>query len=314
MKTLIVIPARLKATRLPNKPLAMVGDAPMIVQVWRRAMESGVGEVVVACDGEEIAGVIRGVGGVAIITDPDHPSGSDRIWEAVARIQDSGFWIQGRVGEAESQSGRVSEAKGGKPPSDNNYDIIINLQGDVPTLEPRLLRELLVPLANPAVDIATLAAEITRTEEHENPSVVKAILSFHSPLAGESKSAPRDSVGGTAAPIPPPNSKANLAPPQGGSGQLVATARALYFTRAIAPANEGPRYHHIGVYAYRRAALEKFVSLPPSPLELREKLEQLRALEAGMRIDAVVVDTVPLGVDTPEDLARAQEILVSGGS
>lgn len=234
MHCLIVIPARLKATRLPNKPLAMIGDAPMIVQVWRRAMESGVGEVVVACDGPEIAAAVEAAGGRAILTDPNHPSGSDRIWEAV-----------GKAGGA--------------------ADIIINLQGDVPTLEPRLLNDILVPLADPAVDIATLAAEIREPAEHTNPSVVKAVLAEN--------------------------------------------GRALYFTRATAPANDGPRYHHIGVYAYRRAALERFVSLPPSPLELREKLEQLRALEAGMRIDAVVVDTVPLGVDTPEDLERARKVL-----
>lgn len=248
MSVLIVIPARMKATRLPNKPLAMIGDAPMIVQVWRRAMESGVGEVIVACDGEEIAEAVRAAGGTAIVTDPDHPSGSDRIWEAVT--------------------------KSGQSP-----DIIINLQGDVPTLEPHLMKELLVPLTDPNVDISTLVAPITRAEEHENPSVVKAILSL---------------------------------PPQR-EGQAVVsdgkTGHALYFTRCAAPYGEGPRYHHIGVYGYRRAALETFVSLPPSPLEKREKLEQLRALEAGFRIDARVVDTVPLGVDTPEDLERARQVL-----
>ena len=239
MSVLIVIPARMKATRLPNKPMALIGGEPMIVHVWRRAMESGVGEVVVACDGEEIADAITKAGGRATLTDPDHPSGSDRIWEAVKR-------------------------EGG------THEIIINLQGDVPTLEPRLLRDLLLPLENRKVDIATLAAPIMRAEEHENPSVVKAVLAL-------------EKVGNT--------------------------GRALYFTRCAAPYGEGIRYHHIGVYAYRRAALERFVSLPPSPLETREKLEQLRALEAGFRIDAVVVDTVPLGVDTPEDLQRAREIL-----
>ncbi|OYW13288.1 MAG: 3-deoxy-manno-octulosonate cytidylyltransferase [Rhodospirillales bacterium 12-54-5] len=237
MKTLIVIPARLAATRLPNKPMAMIGDAPMIVHVWRRAFEAAVGEVIVACDGEEIAGAVRAAGGLAVITDPNHPSGSDRIWEAVR---------------------------------DKHADIIINLQGDVPTLEPRLLRAILAPLANPAVDIATLVAPITRTEEHSAPSVVKVAMALT---------------------------------PDASSG------RALYFSRAPIPANDGTRYHHIGVYAYRRAALEQFVALPPSPLELREKLEQLRALEAGMRIDAVVVDTVPLGVDTHEDLERARALL-----
>ncbi len=264
MSVLIVIPARMKATRLPNKPLAMVGDAPMIVQVWRRAMEAKLGDVVVACDGEEIASVIRTAGGVAVITDPNHPSGSDRIWEVVSKT---------------------------------DHDIIINLQGDVPTLEPKLLHDLLAPLQNPAVDIATLAAEITRTEEHENPSVVKIILSE----GGIAPYAPRG-----ADPLP------SGSPWEATHGTIQRPAkigRALYFTRAMAPYGQGPRYHHIGVYAYRRAALAKFVSLPPSPLELREKLEQLRALEAGMRIDVTVVDTVPLGVDTPEDWARANEIM-----
>ena len=303
MSVLIVIPARMKATRLPNKPMASIGGVPMIVQVWKRAMESGVGEVIVACDGPEIADAITKAGGVAILTDPDHPSGSDRIWEAVtkhelatgavvplplrARSENNqridADYSSPRLGEGASienihshqpltqpspARGEGSLAAASSPK--NSYDIILNLQGDVPTLEPRLLQELLAPLDNPEVDIATLAAEITRAEEHDNPSVVKAIIALKD------------------------NEKAG---------------RALYFTRATAPTGEGPRYHHIGVYAYRRTALERFVSLPPSPLELREKLEQLRALEAGMRIDAVVVDTVPLGIDTPEDLARARKIM-----
>ena len=237
MSALIVIPARMKATRLPSKPLADIGGVPMIVQVCLRAKESGVGKILVACDGEEIANAVRAAGFEAVVTDPEHPSGSDRIWEAIQKTGSSD-------------------------------DIIINLQGDVPTLEPRLLKELLQPLQNPAVDIATLAAQITRAEEHENPSVVKAIIAL-----------------------------------ENGSN----AGRALYFTRTCAPYGDGLRYHHIGVYAYRRAALESFVSLPPSPLEKREKLEQLRALEAGFRIDAVVVNTVPLGVDTPEDLERARK-------
>lgn len=241
MTPLIVIPARMKATRLPGKPLALIAGEPMIVHVWRRAVEAKLGDVVVACDGEEIASAIRAVGGVAVITDPDHPSGSDRIWEAVNALPDAA-----------------------------KYDIIINLQGDVPTLEPELIRELLVPLADPAVDITTLAAVIQREEEHTNPSVVKIVAAW-------------DAAG--------------------------RAGRALYFTRATAPHGDGVRYHHIGVYGYRRAALAKFVALPPSPLELREKLEQLRALEAGLRIDVRVVDTVPLGIDTPEDLERARELL-----
>lgn len=241
MKPLIVIPARLAATRLPGKPLARIGNAPMIVHVMRRAQEAAMGEVLVACDAEEIASAVREAGGQAILTNPAHPSGSDRIWEAVQKFDAGG-----------------------------TYDIIVNLQGDVPTLEPRLLHALLEPLKDQSVDISTLATAITRAEEHTNPAVVKAILS-------QPESAPY--------------------------------ANALYFTRAAAPSGDGPRYHHIGVYGYRRAALQKFVSLPPSPLEKREKLEQLRALEHGLRIGVAVVDTVPLGVDTPEDLARARELL-----
>lgn len=241
MKPLIVIPARMQATRLPGKPLADIGGRPMIVHVMERAREAGIGPALVACPEHEIAEAIRAVGGDVVLTDPAHPSGSDRIWEAVQQFDPRGA-----------------------------YDTIINLQGDVPTLEPHLLKELLLPLENPAVDISTLAVEITEPSEHTNPSVVKAVLAL------------------------------NDAGTQG---------RALYFTRATAPANDGPRYHHIGVYAYRRKALQKFVSLPPSTLELREKLEQLRALEHGMRIDAAVVDTVPLGVDTPEDLEKARKLL-----
>ncbi|MFZ4540691.1 MAG: 3-deoxy-manno-octulosonate cytidylyltransferase [Rickettsiales bacterium] len=272
MSTLIVIPARMKATRLPNKPMADIGGAPMIVQVWQRAIESKVGDVVVACDGEEIAAAVRSAGGEAVITDPNHPSGSDRIWEVVSKFGSAD--ARGGKSPIAALPPRSHDGSGSRGPSAlrtaQSYDIIINLQGDVPTLEPRLLKELLVPLVNPEVDIATLAAPITCAEEQENPSVVKAILALKN---GEK------------------------------------SGRALYFTRCVAPYGEGVRYHHIGVYAYRRAALERFVSLPPSPLELREKLEQLRALEAGMRIDAVVVDTVPLGVDTPEDLERARELL-----
>ena len=241
MKPLIVIPARLAATRLPGKPLARIGNAPMIVHVMRRAQEANLGEVIVACDAQEIANAVREAGGQAILTSPAHPSGSDRIWEAV----------------------QIFDSQGA-------YDIIVNLQGDVPTLEPRLLHALLEPLADKSVDISTLATVITRDVEHTNPAVVKAVLSQ----------------------------------PEG-----AAYATALYFTRATAPSGEGPRYHHIGVYGYRRAALERFVALPPSPLEKREKLEQLRALEHGLRIGVAVVDTVPLGVDTPEDLARARELL-----
>ncbi len=244
-KTLIVIPARLQASRLPHKPLAPIAGEPMIVHVWRRAVESGCGEVVVATDSEEIAQAVSGAGGRPVMTNPDHQSGSDRVFEALSAAD-----------------------------PDKQCEIVVNLQGDLPTLEPALVSACAEALAPGDADIATLAAEITDEEERTNPNVVKAVGT----PAGE-----------------------NL-------------LRALYFTRATAPYGEGPLYHHIGIYAYRRAALERFVSLPPSTLEKREKLEQLRALEAGMRINVALVDTVPLGVDTPADLARARGIMENPGT
>ncbi|MDK9697766.1 MAG: 3-deoxy-manno-octulosonate cytidylyltransferase [Siculibacillus sp.] len=237
---LVLIPARLAATRLPRKPLADILGAPMIVHVWRRAREADIGPVVVAADDPRIVEAVRAAGGEAVLTDPNHPSGSDRIHEALGRFD-----------------------------ADRRHDVVVNVQGDLPTIEPKAVRAAIAPLEEAAVDVATLTAEIVRDEEKVNPNVVKVVGS----------------------PIGPTR------------------LRALYFTRATAPANEGPLYHHIGLYAYRRAALERFVTLPPSPLERREKLEQLRALEAGMRIDVEIVDTVPLGVDTPEDLERARAIL-----
>jgi len=237
---LVLIPARMSSTRLPGKPLADIAGAPMIVHVWRRASEAGVGPVVVAADTAEIVAAVEKAGGRAVLTRPDHPSGSDRIYEAL-------------------QQADPAQA----------HDVVVNVQGDLPTIDPACIRAALAPLAEPAVDIATLAAEIHREEERANPNVVKLV--------------------GT-----------EIAP---------ARRRALYFTRATAPWGEGPLFHHIGLYAYRRAALERFVKLPPSPLELRERLEQLRALEDNMRIDAEIVATVPLGVDTPEDLERARQIL-----
>ncbi|MDR3449403.1 MAG: 3-deoxy-manno-octulosonate cytidylyltransferase [Alphaproteobacteria bacterium] len=239
---LIVIPARMASTRLPRKPLADLCGAPMIVQVWRRAMEALIGPVLVAADCQEIVDAIAAEGGEAVLTDPDLPSGSDRIFAALQAYDPQ-----------------------------KNYQTIVNVQGDLPTIDAASVRAALDPLEDPAVDIATLAARIRRTEERDDPNVVKAV---GSPL---------------------------------GPDRL----RALYFTRATAPWGEGDLFHHIGLYAYRRAALEKFVALPPSPLEKREKLEQLRALEAGMRIDVQIVDSVPLGVDTPHDLARAREILAA---
>lgn len=246
LRTIILIPARLQATRLPDKPLADIHGEPMIVHVWRRAMAAECGRVVVATDSEAIAAAVRAAGGEAALTRADHASGSDRIYEALNRID-----------------------------PDGDAEVIVNLQGDLPTLDPALVRACVAPLADRGPDIATLAAAITVEEERHNPNVVKVV--------------------GSALPMP---------------GRL----RALYFTRATAPHGEGPLYHHIGIYAYRRAALERFVSLRPSGLELREKLEQLRALEDGMRIDVSIVDTVPLGVDTPADLDRARHLLSPASS
>jgi 3-deoxy-manno-octulosonate cytidylyltransferase (CMP-KDO synthetase) len=239
-RILVLIPARMAATRLPGKPLLDIAGLPMIVHVLRRAEAAGIGRVAVATDTAEIADAVRVHGGEAVMTRADHPSGSDRIYEALGNLDGEG-----------------------------RAEIIVNLQGDFPTIQPDNIRDVLAPLDEPAVDIATLAAEIHTEEEALNPNVVKAV---------GSKTGPR-------------------------------RLRALYFTRATAPHGDGPRYHHIGLYAYRRAALERFVHLAPSPLELQEKLEQLRALEAGMRIDVTIVDTVPRGVDTPADLETARQIL-----
>jgi 3-deoxy-manno-octulosonate cytidylyltransferase (CMP-KDO synthetase) len=228
------------ATRLPGKPLADIAGLPMIVHVLRRAEAAGIGRVAVATDTPEIAAVVAAHGGEAVMTRTTHPSGSDRIHEAMQKLDPEG-----------------------------KAEIVINLQGDFPTITPQTIREVLPPFADPAVDIVTLASQIHTEEEDLAPSVVKAVGS----------------------PIGPRR------------------LRALYFTRATAPYGNGPRYHHIGLYAYRRAALERFVSLPPSPLELQESLEQLRAVEAGMRIDIMIVDSVPRGVDTPPDLETARSIL-----
>jgi len=239
-RTLVLIPARMAATRLPGKPLLDIGGLPMIVHVLRRAEEARIGRVAVATDTPEIAAAVQSHGGEAVMTRPDHPSGSDRIYEALKHLDPEG-----------------------------RTEIVVNLQGDFPTISPENIRAVLPPLADPAVDISTLASEIHTEEEDLAPSVVKAVGS----------------------PIGPRR------------------LRALYFTRATAPWGDGPRYHHIGLYAYRRAALERFVALPPSPLERQEKLEQLRAMEAGMRIDVTIVDTVPRGVDTPDDLETARRLL-----
>lgn len=238
--TIVLIPARMASTRLPGKPLADIAGLPMIVQVARRAQEAGIGRVTVAVDHEDILKAVRDAGFEAVMTMVTHQSGSDRIHEALGNADPAG-----------------------------RAEFIVNVQGDLPTIEPETIRASLRPLENEAVDIATLTVEITHEEEKTNPNVVKIVGS--------------------------PLSDTRL--------------RALYFTRATAPSGNGPLYHHIGLYAYRRRALERFVTLKPSVLEKRESLEQLRALEAGMRIDAEIVDSVPLGVDTPADLERARAIL-----
>jgi 3-deoxy-manno-octulosonate cytidylyltransferase (CMP-KDO synthetase) len=241
MSSLVLIPARLGSTRLPGKPLADIAGDPMIVHVWRRAVESGVGPVAVAADSPEIVAAVEKAGGRAILTRTDHVSGSDRIFEALSVLD-----------------------------PDHEVERIVNVQGDLPTIDPEAIRAAVALLDDPAVDLGTLGAIIRRTAEKTDPNVVKLI--------------------GT------------------GEGRRL---RALYFTRATAPWGEGELIHHIGLYVWRRSALARFVRLPPSVLELRERLEQLRALEAGMRIDAALVDDVPLGVDTEHDLERARELLAA---
>jgi len=240
---IVVIPARMASTRLPGKPLAEIAGEAMIVQVWRRAVEAAVGPVLVAAAEAEIAEAVRRAGGEAVLTRPDHDSGSDRVCEALTA----------------------------RDPQ-RRHDVVINLQGDLPTIAPGYLVEVMAPLADPGLDIATLAAEIRDEDERRSESVVKAVISL--PVGARE-------------------------------------GRALYFTRAVAPAGPGPHYHHIGIYAFRRPALERFVALAPTPLERREKLEQLRALENGMTIGVRLVDRVPFGVDTPADLERARAMLAA---
>ena len=240
---IVIIPARMASTRLPGKPLADIGGAPMIVHVWRRAVEAEVGPVLVAAAEREIVDAVSTAGGRAVLTRPDHPSGSDRIFEALQTTDPSG-----------------------------RHDAVVNLQGDLPTIDSQTIRAVLAPLDEAAVDIATIATLIASEEERVNPNMVKAAVAFAGPG--------RPAIG-----------------------------RAFYFSRLPVPSGEGPHYHHIGIYAYRRGALARFVSLPPGVLEQRERLEQLRALEAGMRIDLALVDSAPFGVDTPADLARARAIL-----
>jgi 3-deoxy-manno-octulosonate cytidylyltransferase (CMP-KDO synthetase) len=241
MNPILLIPARMASSRLPGKPLADIGGVPMIVRVWARAVASGLGPVVVAAGELEIVAAIKKAGGQAILTDPGLPSGSDRIWAALASVDPQG-----------------------------RHDVVVNLQGDLPALDPEQLKIAVNALQKTGADIGTLAAPIIDEAEEVNPAVVKAIVAWDAD----------EKLG-----------------------------RALYFTRTTAPAGEGVLWHHVGLYAYRREALESFVTLPPSPLEQRENLEQLRALEAGMSIAVARVDTTPLSVDTPMDLERARKLL-----
>jgi 3-deoxy-manno-octulosonate cytidylyltransferase (CMP-KDO synthetase) len=242
MNPIVLIPARMASTRLPGKPLADVGGVPMIVAVLERAQEAGFVRIAVAAAEQEICDAVIAAGGEAVLTNPAHPSGSDRIFEALQALDPNGA-----------------------------HDAIINLQGDLPTLEPEAIRAVAAALEISGANIATLVAPCAE-DDRDNPNVVKAVVSL-------------------------------------AEGKTI--GRALYFTRASAPHGDGPLWHHIGIYAYTRAALTKFVALPPSPLELREKLEQLRALEAGMSIAVAIAGGVPLGVDTPQDLEKARAVLAA---
>jgi len=242
-ETLVVIPARLAASRLPDKPLAIIGDAPMIVHVWRRAVSAEAGPVIVACADKAIADVIQAEGGTAVMTAPELPSGSDRVW-AAAQTYDP----------------------------DMVYGHVVNVQGDLPTLDPALINAAVDALIAGDADIGTLVAEITEKKELDDPNVVKVAIDFP----------PGDTV-----------------------------APALYFSRSRIPSGGGPVFHHIGIYSYTRSALKRFVGLPPSGLEIRERLEQLRALNNGLTISAGLVDTIPFGVDTPADLERARRLLAT---
>ncbi|MFD1198214.1 manno-octulosonate cytidylyltransferase [Brucella gallinifaecis] len=262
LKTLTLIPARMASVRLPNKPLADICGKPMIVHVADRAVAAKLGRTVVATDSEEIFAAVQAHGHEAIMTRSDHESGSDRIYEALQKLD-----------------------------PDGEIEAIVNVQGDLPTIDPETIRRVLLPLVDGPADIATLGVEITVAEEKTNPNVVK--------IVGSPKVLGSPRVLGSP----------KILGSQQNEGQRL---HALYFTRATAPYGDGPLYHHIGLYAYRRAALERFVKIGPSALEKREKLEQLRALEDGMRIEAEIVRAVPLGVDTQADLDRAREIIAKG--
>lgn len=243
---IVVIPARLASKRLPNKPLADINGKPMIVHMLERGLEADIGPVAVACGDAAIADAVRRAGGRAVMTDPALPSGSDRVHAALAELD-----------------------------PDRRHDVVVNLQGDVPTLPPHWLRAIVAPMDELAFDISTVVVPIQSEEEANTASFVKAACAF---------------------------------------GEHETVAPALYFSRQPIPWGEGPRWHHVGIYAFRRAALDRFVALPPSPLERREELEQLRALEAGMRIACVRLEHGLFGVDTPADLERARQILAPKGT
>jgi 3-deoxy-manno-octulosonate cytidylyltransferase (CMP-KDO synthetase) len=237
---IILIPARMAATRLPGKPLADISGTPMVVRVWRRAIEADIGPVIVAAGDAEIADAVHAAGGKAVLTDPALGSGTDRIHAALEAIDPK-----------------------------KQHDIAVNLQGDLPAVAPQALRRVVEALVESGADIATPVAPLTDPADRDNPNVVKPAIAWDDNRLG----------------------------------------RALYFSRNSIPSGAGELFHHIGIYAYRRAALERFVGLPPSPLELRERLEQLRAMEAGMSIAVVRVDEIPLTIDTPEDLAKARRLI-----
>lgn len=246
MNPVILVPARMSATRLPGKPLADIAGRPMVVRVLDRAREAGIGPVAVAAGDAAIAEAVRAAGAEAVLADADVPSGTDRVKLALDALDPEG-----------------------------RHDVVVNLQGDFPTLDPAALRAVLLPLADPAVDIGSLVTPVRGAEEAAAPQVVKCACHF---------------------------------------ADGAAVAPALYFSRQPVPWGDGPLWHHIGVYAFRRAAIERFVALPPSPLEGREKLEQLRALEAGMRIAVARVEHGPFGVDTPADLERARSIFAGAAA
>lgn len=237
MNPIVIIPARMASTRLPGKPLLDIAGLPMIIHVMQRSQVANVGPVYVACAEKQISQIVKSHNGNAVLTNPDLPSGSDRVKVGVDLID-----------------------------PDKTHDVVINVQGDMPTLEPSLLRSVLQILEIcEDCDIATAVVKTQSIREKDDPNVVKAAISE--------------------------------------------TGQALYFSRSSIPSGEGPIWHHVGIYAYRRTSLERFCRLPPSPLEKRERLEQLRALENGMKIYAAIVDVAPDGVDTPEDLERARQIL-----